>query len=99
MLPLDQRTALAHLSLPLVPTRTTSASTSLLARAGSSSDPERLATVLDRARLQVLRATVLIALLIAVGNLVGSIAGFTSSGNVAGPAAPLAAAWCALWAL
>jgi hypothetical protein len=59
-----------------------------------------LAHVLDRARLQVLRWTLGICLLIACGNLVGAIAGFTDSGNrVVGHATTLAAAWCGLWIL
>lgn len=63
----------------------------------SAADP--LSEVLGRARLQVLRATSLIAFLIAGGTLVGSIADFTPSGRVRDPATPLAVLWCALWAL
>jgi DNA-binding CsgD family transcriptional regulator len=70
-----------------------------LAEETSPNPADALSAVLDRARLQVLRATVLIGLLIALGNLVGSIVGFTASGEVTGPATELAAAWCVLWAL
>jgi hypothetical protein len=58
-----------------------------------------LAAFLSAARLRVLRATVLICLLISVGNLVGAFAGFTASGDVIGPAPFLGAAWCLVWAL
>jgi DNA-binding CsgD family transcriptional regulator len=58
-----------------------------------------MSAVFDVARLRVLRATVLICLLISVGNLVGAFAGFTASGDVIGPAPALGAAWCILWAL
>jgi DNA-binding CsgD family transcriptional regulator len=55
--------------------------------------------VLDRARLQVLRATVAISFLIAAGDLVGAIAGFTPTRRTAGVAIGLAVAWCVLWAV
>lgn len=58
-----------------------------------------LAAVLGRARLQVLRATVVIGLLIAVGDLIGAIAGFTPNRSTAGVAIGLAVAWCLLWGL
>ncbi len=58
-----------------------------------------LATILNGARLRVLRATVLIALLISLGNLVGAIAGYTASRQVTGPAVLLGAGWCLAWAL
>jgi DNA-binding CsgD family transcriptional regulator len=54
-----------------------------------------LAAVLDRSRLQVLRATVLIGLLIACSNLAGA----TPSGRVQGPATLLGSMWCLLWIL
>lgn len=47
----------------------------------------------------MLRCTVVIALLIALGNMAGSIWGFTPSGHVTGPAVPVAAVWSLLWAL
>jgi DNA-binding CsgD family transcriptional regulator len=52
-----------------------------------------LAGVLDRSRLQVLRATVLIGLLVACSNLAGA----TPSGRVQGPATLLGSIWCVLW--
>ena len=56
--------------------------------------------MLGRARLQVLRATVLICLLISLGGLVGAIAGFTAGdAAVKGPAIELAVVWCVLWVL
>jgi DNA-binding CsgD family transcriptional regulator len=58
-----------------------------------------LAGMIDRARLRVLRITVLICLLIALSNVVGSLAGFTASGTVTGPATTLAVAWCTLWTM
>lgn len=58
-----------------------------------------LTTILSSARVRVLRATVLIALLISLGNLIGAIAGYTPSGQVTGPAVLLGAGWCAAWAL
>jgi DNA-binding CsgD family transcriptional regulator len=62
--------------------------------------PDPLNVVLGRARLHVLRATVVICLLISLGGLVGAVAGFTAGGAaVEGPAIELAAAWCALWLL
>jgi DNA-binding CsgD family transcriptional regulator len=54
-----------------------------------------LAGVLHRARLQVLRATVLIAFLIALGDLAGSTVG----GMAGGLTILLAAGWCLFWAL
>jgi len=54
-----------------------------------------LARVLDRARLQVLRATVLIALLIAASN----VAGVAPTGRSTDVATALGLGWCALWAL
>ena len=59
-----------------------------------------LESALGRARLQVLRATVLIGLLIAVANLAGAALGFTPTGDgVTGSAVAIAVLWCALWAL
>jgi DNA-binding CsgD family transcriptional regulator len=58
-----------------------------------------LASVLGRARLQVLRATVVICLLISVIGIIGSIAGFTADGTLTGPATQLTLAWSVLWAI
>lgn len=67
--------------------------------ASSTNASGGLASVLGVARLRVLRVTVLICLLISLGNLIGAFAGFTASGRVAGPAEAVGAAWCVLWAL
>lgn len=86
----------------MLPAVTTGVLSGLAILAASSSPLDRgvsLAGLLDEARLRVLRATVLICLLIAVGNLVGAIAGFTASGNVTGPATAMGAVWCVVWSL
>jgi len=72
----------------------------MVAQPASSTDASGgLASVLSVARLRVLRATVLICLLISLGNLVGAIAGFTASGKVTGPATALGVVWCVVWSL
>ena len=65
----------------------------------SARKPPSLATLLAGARLRVLRATVLICLLISLGNFVGALAAFTPSGHVNRAAPLLGAAWCGVWAL
>jgi DNA-binding CsgD family transcriptional regulator len=59
--------------------------------------PGELSLLLSNARLRVLRATILICLLISIGNLVGAVVGFTASGHVTGPAPLLGAVWCVAW--
>ena len=61
--------------------------------------PEQLPEVLHQARLQVLRWTLVICLLIACSNVVGSMTEPTTSGRAVGPATVLAVAWCLLWTL
>jgi DNA-binding CsgD family transcriptional regulator len=90
-------TGASHLSFVMA-IRTDTRSAALLRETSRSYAPDVLADVLGRARLQVLRSTVVICLLIALSNLVGAIAGFTASGRVTGPAITLGAAWCVLWA-